>query len=397
MNEKISRALLSMSEKSSFAMAEKAKEFEKKSGIQVVHMEIGQPDFETPAHIKDAAVAALREGKTKYVAPLGIPELRQAIANYVSTTRGAAAAPEQVVVAPSGKTAMLMALGAVVNPGDEVIYPDPGFPSYRNIITFFGGIPRPLPLREENGFRFDIRDLERLLSPKTKMVILNFPSNPTGAVMEKESVAAVEKLLRTHDCFILSDEIYSRMVYDEAGCASMYGAQSLHDRLFLLDGFSKTYAMTGWRLGYLVAPRHLIPSLDTLAVNMYGCTAAFTQYAGVAALTGPQEEAEKMMREFKARRNAVVEGLNAIPGMACQMPGGAFYAFPNIKKFGITSEEFADRLLEKEGVSLLPGSIYGNEGEGYVRISYATSLPQIKEGLARIARFVKGIEALSQK
>ena len=380
-----------MSEKSSFAMAEKAKEFEKKSGIKVVHLEIGQPDFETPAHIKDAATAALREGKTKYVAPLGIPELRRAIADYVGKTRGAGAAPEQVVVTPSGKTAMFMALGAVMNPKDEVIYPDPGFPSYRNIITFFGGIPKPLPLREENGFRFDVRDLEKLLSPKTKVVILNFPSNPTGAVMSKEDTASVEKLLRAHDCFVLSDEIYSRMVYDEAGCASMYGMASLRDRLFLLDGFSKTYAMTGWRLGYLVAPQGLIPKLDTLAVNMFGCTAAFTQYAGVAALTGPQEEAEKMMREFKARRNAIVEGLNAIPGITCQMPGGAFYAFPNIKKFGIASEEFADLLLEKEGVSLLPGSIYGNEGEGYVRISYATSLPHIKEGLARIARFVKGI------
>ncbi|MFH1246173.1 MAG: pyridoxal phosphate-dependent aminotransferase [Candidatus Liptonbacteria bacterium] len=378
-------ALAAMNEKSSFAMAKKARALEAE-GKKVVHFEIGQPDFETPAHIKEAAVRALSDGKTKYVASLGITELREAIAANITKTRGVETSPDEVVVTPSGKTAMLMAMALLITPGDEVIYPDPGFPSYRNIIVLFGGVPKALPLLEKNNFRPDPQDLEKLVSPKTKLIILNSPGNPNGTMLSRGDLEEIAKIIAPTNAYILSDEIYSAITYD-APHESILSIPGMKERTLLLDGFSKAYAMTGWRLGYLIAPREFMPAMDLLAVNMFGSTAAFTQYAGVAALTGPQNEVQAMVKEFKARRDLVVQGLAAIPNITCATPQGAFYAFPNISAFGLSSDEFATRLLAEAGVSLLSGDTYGEYGEGFIRISYATSRAELELGLLRLAEF----------
>ncbi|HYU20469.1 MAG TPA: pyridoxal phosphate-dependent aminotransferase [Chloroflexota bacterium] len=361
-------------------------------GRDVVHLEIGEPDFDTPAHIVEAASAALRDGHTHYCPALGLPELRDAIAEYISRTRGIDVSRDQVCVSPGAKPIMAWTIQALCQEGDEVICPNPSYPIYESMANFVGATVVPLPILEERDFRFDPRDLQARLSPRTRLVVLNSPANPTGGFLDKTDFEAIADILRDHHCMVLSDEIYSRILY--AGeHYSIACEPGMRERTILLDGFSKTYAMTGWRLGYGVFPRELVPHIDRLAVNSVSCTASFTQKAGVAALNGPQGPVEAMVAEFKARRDLIVEGLNSIPGISCRLPLGAFYVFPNVKQLGLSSKALADRLLEEAGVAVLAGSAFGDHGEGYLRLSYANSIPNIDKALERIAALASRLVA----
>jgi aspartate aminotransferase len=359
-------------------------------GRSVVHLEIGEPDFDTPAHIVDAGVAALRSGQTHYTPAAGIPELRQAIAEYVGRTRGVPCEAERVVVTPGGKPIMFFTILALVGPGDEVIYPDPGFPIYESVINFAGARPVPLPLREENDFGFDVAELEALVTERTRLVIVNSPHNPTGGIIGADALEGLARLAVEHDFLVLSDEIYTRMVY-QGSAQSVISLPGMLERTIILDGFSKTYAMTGWRLGYGVMPVGLAEQVTRLVINCNSCTPGFSQIAAVAALTGPQDAVETMVAEFRRRRDAIVNGLNEIPGITCRTPAGAFYVFPNITGLGRSSDEIANLLLNEGGVSLLAGTAFGRNGEGYLRLSYANSLANIEEALDRIARTVEGL------
>lgn len=358
-----------------------------RQGKSIIHLEIGQPDFATPQHIVDAGVQALKEGKTRYTPTLGVREFREVVAKYVNREHQTNIDADMVSIAPSAKTAIFMTMAAVVNPGDEVIYPNPGFPAYENCINFFGGIPKPLPLLEEKKFSFDLETLRGLISSKTKLIVINSPSNPTGGIIPLEDLEKIAELAKEHDCFVMSDEIYAHLSYEEERSPSIYSLPGMTERTFLVDGFSKAYSMAGWRLGYLVAPPAFTPLLDNLAVNAYACTATFTQYAGIAALEGDQSPVMTMVKEFKSRRQVIVDGLNTLPGVSCTTPGGAFYAFPNIQKTGLSSDVLATRILQEAGVALLPGTAFGQYGEGYLRLSYANSLDNIKEALHRLQKF----------
>jgi aspartate/methionine/tyrosine aminotransferase len=356
------------------------------AGRNVIHLEIGEPDFDTPAHIVEAAKQALDQGFTHYGPTQGLPELREAIAAYLSRTRGISASPDNVCVVPGGKPVMFFSMLALLNPGDEVIYPNPSFPIYESMIRYCGATPVPIPLSEERSFSFDIGEFRRRLSPRTKLVILNSPANPTGGVMPREDIAAIASLLEDHPAVVLSDEIYSRMSYDRE-FVSIASLPGMLEKTIILDGFSKTYAMTGWRLGYGLMPPFLVEPVNRLMVNSNSCTATFTQRAGIAALRGPQEPAERMIAEFRRRRDLFVEGLNSIPGFRCPMPAGAFYAFPNIRATGWQSKALADALLDHAGVACLSGTAFGEFGEGYLRFSYANSLSNLEEAIRRIRAF----------
>ena len=353
-------------------------------GRDVVHLEIGEPDFDTPAHVKEAAKQALDEGWTHYGAAAGLPELRQAIADHVARTRAIAVDPAQVVVTPGAKPVLFFSLLALVQPGDEVILPDPGFPIYESMIRFAGATPVPLTLREERAFAFDPAELPALFSRRTRLIILNSPHNPTGGVLDRPALEAVAAAAQEHDVTVLADEIYSSILYggEHVSITSLPG---MAERTILLDGFSKTYAMTGWRLGYGVFPRPLVAGIERLMVNSVSCTASFVQRAGLAALRGPQEPVTAMVAEFQRRRALIVDGLNAIPGIRCLEPQGAFYAFPNVRELGLGSDELADRLLQEAGVAALAGTAFGSAGEGYLRLSYANSIPNLQEALDRLA------------
>jgi aspartate aminotransferase len=351
------------------------------SGRRVIHLEIGEPDFTTPGHIIEAAVKAFRDGETHYCPAPGIPALREACAEHLSRHRGLPIEASRVVVTPGAKPFLFFGVLATCNPGDEVIYPNPGFPIYESVIDFAGATPVPLPLVEERGFAFSAEDLADRLTPKTKMVILNSPANPTGGIVERELNVEIAKLLADHDCWILTDEVYSEMLYD-ATHDTIASHEGLLDRTILLDGFSKTFAMTGWRLGYAALPEPLVEPIVRLLINSVSCTAPAIQLAGVAALTGPRDEVNAMLAEFRRRRDAIVTGLNELPGVSCVMPRGAFYAFPNITGTGIGSKELADRLLSEAGVAVLAGTAFGAYGDGYLRFSYANSLENIHEALA---------------
>jgi aspartate aminotransferase len=376
-----------------FAVLTKAKAMER-AGRRILHFEIGQPDFPTPEYIVDAAICALKDGKTKYTSPLGIPELRRAIAEEITKTRKTKTFIEQVAVTPSPKTALFLSFAALIEPGDEVIYPDPGFPTYEILTDFFGGTKKPVPVLEKFGFAFDIAALKKHFSSKTRLVVLNSPANPTGGVISKKDFAKIAELVAGNPrCFVLSDEVYSRILYDGMMHESIYSFSGMRDKTFLVDGFSKTYAMTGWRLGYLVFP-HISgyeKKIDYLATNSYSCAAAFTQYAGLAALTGPQNDAEHYRKEFEKRRNVIVRGLCGIPRITCRIPQGAFYAFPNVRVFKKTSQELADILLEDAGVALLDGAAFGPHGAGYLRLSYANSLEHIEEALEKMKTTLQNI------
>ena len=356
-------------------------------GREIVHLEIGEPDFDTPSNIVEAAIKALREGQTHYTPSAGIPQLREAIAEEVSTTRGIEVHPDQVVVTPGGKPIMFFSILALCEEGDEVIYPNPGFPIYGSMINFVGATPVPVPLLMEKDFRFDIEEFKSLVSPKTKMIILNSPHNPTGGVLTREDLEAIAETAIENDAMVLSDEIYSHCLY-EGEFASIAQFPGMEERTIILDGFSKTYAMTGWRMGYGVMPELLAAQVATLMVNSNSCTAAFSQWAGVEALKGPQDEPKRMVEAFRQRRDVIVDGLNQIPGFRCLKPKGAFYVFPNIEGTGKNSREMEGFLLHEAGVASLAGTSFGQYGEGFVRFSYANSVENIQKALERIREVV---------
>ena len=369
---------------SAFEVLARARELEKQ-GKKVIHLEIGEPDFPTPAHVVEAGKRALEEGWTKYGPTPGFPELREAIAAYVSRTRGIKVGADNVCVVPGGKPTMFFSMMALLEAGDEVIYPNPSFPIYESMIRFLGAKPVPIPLVESRGFSFDLDMLHDRLSSKTKLVILNSPANPTGGVIPKDDIWRMADMLRDRDLIILSDEIYSRIWYEEEP-ASITTFEGMAEKTIILDGFSKTYAMTGWRLGYGVMPLWLADAVNKLTVNSNSCTASFTQRAGLAAITGPQDAVTAMVAEFHRRRDAMVKGLNEIPGFRCSVPAGAFYAFPNITGTRMTSKDLANFLLNEAGVASLWGTAFGAHGEGYLRFSYANSLSNILEAIERIRK-----------
>ena len=375
-----------------FSVLAKAKALEAR-GHEIIHLEIGEPDFHTPSHIVEAGCRALREGHTHYTPTAGIPELRAAIADDVATSRGVAVEPEQVVVTPGGKPIMFFVILALVEQGDEVLLPNPAFPIYQSMVDFVGGRPVFVPLRQENEFRFDLDEFRAGLSERTRLVILNSPANPTGGVLTPEDIASLAEILRERpDIFVLSDEIYSRLLY-AGSFASIASHEGLgpDGRTIILDGFSKTYAMTGWRLGYGVMPEPLAEEVIKLQVNSNSCTNAATQYAGLEALAGPQESVERMLSEFRARRDLIVSGLNALPGVECVTPQGAFYAFPRVA--GRDAGALADLLLEEAGVACLAGTAFGRYGEGHLRFSYANSRENISRALERMEEVLSRAEA----
>jgi aspartate aminotransferase len=367
---------------SAFEVLAKARALERQ-GKSVIHLEIGEPDFPTPPHVIEAGKRALDEGWTKYGPTPGFPEFRDAIATYVSRTRGITVTGDNVCVVPGGKPIMTLTMTALLERGDEVIYPDPGFPIYGSIVRFLGATPVPIPLVEDRGFSFDLDVLRSKLSAKTKLVILNSPGNPTGGVIPKEDIHAIADMLRDRDLMVLSDEIYSRIWYEEEP-VSITTCEGMLDKTIILDGFSKTYSMTGWRLGYGVMPKWLADAVNLLTVNSNSCTASFTQRAGMAALEGPQDCVAAMVTEYRRRRDVMVAGLNGIPGFRCAVPGGAFYAFPNITGTGMASKALADMLLNDAGVACLSGTAFGDYGDGYLRFSAADSLANIEEAVQRI-------------
>jgi aspartate aminotransferase len=365
-----------------FEVLNRARQLEKQ-GKEIIHLEIGEPDFDTPANVIEAGVDALHQGWTHYGPAAGLPDLRQTIADYVGRTRGVPVSSEEVVVVPGGKPIIFFTILALIDAGDEVIYPNPGFPIYESMIKYSLGKAIPIPLREERDFSVDVKELASLITDRTKLIILNSPHNPTGGVLTKTDISEMAEAIGDRNILILSDEIYSRLIY-EGEHFSIMSVPGFKERTILLDGFSKTYAMTGWRLGYGVMRPDLAVHISRLVINSNSCTASFTQVAGIEALRGDQSSVEKMSAEFKRRRDAFVAGLNKIKGFSCRMPKGAFYAFPNITKTGWPSRKLADALLEQAGVACLTGTAFGEYGEGYLRFSVANSLENLTKALARI-------------
>jgi aspartate aminotransferase len=354
-------------------------------GMDVINLGIGQPDFKTPDHIVDAAVKAMRDGHHGYTPANGIVELREAVAADFEKRNGVVIDPDNVVVVPGGKVTMFFAIMMFGAPGVEILYPDPGFPIYRSVIDFSGATAVPIPLREENEFSFNAQEVLDLITPATRLLILNSPANPTGGVLRKEDLDQLVEGLQAHpQVVVLSDEIYSQMLYDGREHVSLMQYESIRDRVILLDGWSKTYAMTGWRLGYAIWPKELAEPATRLAINCHSCVNAPTQFAGLAALTGPQHAVHEMTRAFDTRRKIIVPELNDIPGFSCVNPGGAFYAFPNISGTGLTARQFQDGLLEEVGVATVAGTSFGEYGEGFIRFSYANSIENIQAALQRI-------------
>jgi aspartate/methionine/tyrosine aminotransferase len=362
------------------------------TGRDVIHLEIGEPDFDTPRHIREAAArGVLDQGLTHYTPATGIAPLREAIAADVQRWKGITASPDQVVVTPGAKPIMFYAMLALIDEGDEVIYPNPGFPIYESMARYVGGTAVPAPLREENEFRMDVAEVESLVTERTRLIVFNSPHNPTGSTLSADDIREIARIAVEHDLVVLADEIYGRLQY-EGELLSIATLPGMAERTITLDGFSKTFAMTGWRLGYGIVPDWLMPSFSRLVINSVSCTNAFAQAGAVAALTGPQDEPMAFREEFIARRSLIVEGLNAIPGVSCVMPHGAFYAFPNVSSFGRTSAEIADHLLYDAGVCGLAGTAFGRHGEGYLRFSYANSRENIGRALERIGESLAKLE-----
>jgi len=355
-------------------------------GKSVIHLEIGEPDFPTPSHIVEAAKKALDEGWTHYGPTQGFPDLREAIAAYISSSRGIQVGAEHVSVVPGGKPIIFFPMLALLEPGDEVIYPNPGFPIYESMIRFLGATPVPMPLEESRGFSFDLNLFRDRLSSKTKMVVLNSPQNPTGGTIPAADLKQIAEMLRDRDVIVMSDEIYSRISYTEEPPVSIASFPGMLEKTIILDGFSKTYAMTGWRMGYGVMPKWLVDAVSKLMVNSNSCTASFTQRAGLAAITGPQDCVTQMVAEFRRRRDAICAALNTVPGFHSPVPGGAFYVFANIKGTGMDSKALADYLLYEAGVSCLDGGAFGEYGKGYIRFSYANSMANLMEAVERIKK-----------
>jgi len=371
-----------------FEVLAKAKALERE-GREIIHLEIGEPDFDTPENIKEAAIKALKEGYTHYVPAAGVLELREAIAEYISQSRGIDVDPEEVVVTPGAKPIIFFSVLACVDAGEEVMYPDPGFPIYRSVVEFVGGKPVPIPLREERDFRIDPKDIVEGLTDRTKMIILNSPHNPTGGMLEREDLETIADAVKGRDdLVILSDEVYCQIVY-EGSHESIASIGDMKDKTIILDGFSKTYAMTGWRIGYGVMRKDLAEKITRLMVNSNSCTCAFIQMAGIEALKGPQDKVHSMVSEFKRRRDVIVSGLNRIDGISCKKPRGAFYVFPNVKELGVSCKDLSDLLLAKAGVAVLPGTSFGEYGEGYIRMSYANSIENLRKAIERMSEVLE--------
>lgn len=366
-----------------YAVLAKANELES-SGKRIIHLEIGQPDFQTFENISRAGTDAIMNGETRYTPSAGIPGLKREIAEYTGRRLSMEFSPDHVVVGPGAKPLLFFPMMAILEPGDEAVYPDPGFPSYRAIIETMGATPVPIPLSEEKNFSFDMNELESRVNDRTRLLIINSPSNPTGGMIPREDLEKIAALAEKHDFWVLSDEIYTRLIYSDEPGDSIAQIPGMEKRTIIMDGFSKTYAMTGWRLGYALMPQALAYKVGLLLTHSVGCTASFTQIAGIEALSGPQEQVEEVKNTFRKRRDIIVDGLNDIPGITCLSPDGAFYVFPNIKSFGRSSDELADHLLSEAGVALLPGTSFGENGEGYLRLCYATSISEIEEALSKI-------------
>jgi aspartate/methionine/tyrosine aminotransferase len=380
-------------EENAFAVLARATELQHQ-GRDIINLGIGQPDFRTPEHVVEAAVKALRDGHHGYTPSVGIKPLREAVAADLHKRFSVSVSPDEVMIMPGGKPTMFMSILMFGEPGAEILYPDPGFPIYRSMIEFTGATPVPVPIREENSFAFSADETLKLITPRTRLLIVNSPANPTGGVTPKSEVdKLVAGLERFPDVAVMSDEIYDHMVYDGEQHVCLLTYPSIRNRLILLNGWSKTYAMTGWRLGYAVWPGKLYDYARKLAVNLHSCVNAPSQYAGIAALTGPQDEARKMVEEFDRRRKVVVEGLNQLPGVSCRTPKGAFYAFPNVKRTGWKAKALASAMLEDAGVAIIGGPDFGILGEGYVRVSYANSTENILKALARMGEFLKSRKA----
>jgi aspartate aminotransferase len=391
---KLASRMARLGTESAFAVLAQAQALER-SGRKVVHLEIGEPDFSTPSHIVEAAEAGLRAGHTHYVAAPGTPRLREAVSAYLERHGRVRVPPDRVVVTPGAKPIMFFTILATCEEGDEVLYPDPGFPMYESIAAFSGATPVPVPLREENGFRVDPEEVERLVTPRTRLLVLNSPHNPCGSALTRADCEALAELAARHDLTVLSDEVYWATRYD-GGHVSVLDFDGMEQRTVLLDGWSKAFAMTGWRLGFGVFPPDLVEPVTRLVVNSVSCTSAFSQDAAVAALEGPWQPVEEMVAELRTRRDVIVEGLNQVPGFSCATPGGAFYVFPNVKQLGMASSLLAARLLEEAGVACLPGTAFGPWGEGYLRFSYANSVDNIRAALRLVEEFCGAQEALSR-
>ncbi len=383
----IAKRMKTLGTETAFEVLVKAKALEAQ-GKHIVHLEIGEPDFDTPANIKLAAKKAIDAGFTHYGPAPGLPDVRKTIASHMSERLGVPFTANQVVITPGGKPIMFFVMLACVDAGDEVIYPNPGFPIYESVLNFIGATPVPLPLREERDFRIDLDELKRLITPKTRMLIINTPGNPTGGILTRDDLRQIAELAVKHNLIVLSDEIYSRILYDGFEHVSITTFPGMPERTIVLDGFSKTYAMTGWRLGFGIMPEVLVPLISQLQINSNSCTASFVQMAGIEALVGPQQNVEDMIKEFKRRRDVIVEGLNAIPGFSCHKPLGAFYVFPNITGTGKSSRFLGDYLLNEAGVACLSGTAFGAHGEGFLRFSYANSVENIELALDRIKKAV---------
>jgi aspartate/methionine/tyrosine aminotransferase len=383
----LARRMSRLGTETAFEVLNKARALERE-GKSIIHLEIGEPDFDTPSNVIEAAVDALHNGWTHYGPSAGLPELRQTIAEYVSHTRGVKVTPEEVVVVPGGKPIIFFTIMALIDEGDEVIYPNPGFPIYESMIRYVGGQAVSIQLREDRDFSVDVDEFAALITDRTKLIILNSPHNPTGGVMQRRDVEQLAKIIGDRNILVLSDEIYSRLLF-EGEHFSIMSVPGMQERTILLDGFSKTYAMTGWRMGYGVMRPDLAAHITRLMTNSNSCTASFTQMAGIEALRGDQSSVDSMCSEFKRRRDVVVAGLNKIKGFSCRMPKGAFYVFPNITKTGWKSKPLADALLDQAGVAALSGTAFGEFGEGYLRFSVANSLENLQLALERIDRWTR--------
>jgi aspartate/methionine/tyrosine aminotransferase len=374
-----------------FEVAARARALEA-TGRSIIHLQIGEPDFDTPVNVREAAKAAIDAGMTHYPPYAGLPDLRAAIAADTAARRGFAVEPSNVFVTVGGKGVMVYAIMGLVDPGDEVIVPDPGYPIYDSITRFVGGVSVPIPIRMENDFRLDVDELASLITPRTKLLVLNSPANPTGGVLTRGDIERIAELALRHDLVVLSDEIYARILYDGAEHVSIASLPGMAERTIVLDGFSKTYAMTGWRLGYAIVPDWLVKTYSQLIINTISGVTAFAQAGAIEALRGPQDDVDAMVVEFLARRDLIVDGLNAIPGFRCHRPQGAFYVFPEVSGTGLTGAVLADRLLTEAGVCVLAGTAFGAVGEHHIRISYANSRENLTEALSRIRKCVGALE-----
>lgn len=382
----------SIGTESAFEVTARARALEA-SGRSIVYLQIGEPDFDTPSHVREAAKRALDAGATHYAPFPGIPELRTAIAEDATARKGFDVTPDRVFVTVGGKGVMLYAILGLIDGGDEAIVPDPGYPIYESLVRFVGGTPIPIPIRMENDFRLDVDELASLVTPRTRMIVINSPANPTGGVLTRGDLERIAELAQRHDLVVLADEIYGRILYDGTEHVSIASLPGMAERTIVLDGFSKTFAMTGWRLGYAIVPPSLVGMYGQLVINTISCAPTFAQLGAVEALRGPQDDVDAMVVEFRARRDLIVDGLNAIAGIRCLRPSGAFYAFPDISGTGLTGAELADRLLQEAGVCVLAGTAFGGVGGSHVRISYANSRENLSLALERIGEFVARLPA----